>query len=196
MQKSMQRWLAFVLVLGFCGNATALEPQVAFKVRKGFVELQLQKEGHPVPNAAITVRDHLGGIFAEGETGAKGEGSFPLPKSPSFSLEFRVEGRLSQPITLTLVGGEVVPMEVLLNFELRACCRIPSRLKMLENSQIGDGEDYLHSFENWVLLGGGALLLILGTSAMYYLDSSQQELSGRSRDNTFTTRNKSTENGK
>lgn len=164
-----------LLALGFCGAAAALEPQVAFKVRKGFVELELQKEGKPVPNAAITVRDHLGGIFAEGETGPKGEGSFPLPKSPSFSLEFRVDGRLSQPVTLTMVGGEVVPMEVLLNFELRACCRIPSRLKMLENSQIGDGEDYLHSFENWVLLGGGALLLILGTSAMYYLDSSHQD---------------------
>ena len=164
-----------LLALGFCGAAAALEPQVAFKVRKGFVELELQKEGKPVPNAAITVRDHLGGIFAEGETGPKGEGSFPLPKSPSFSLEFRVDGRLSQPVTLTMVGGEVVPMEVLLNFELRACCRIPSRLKMLENSQIGDGEDYLHSFENWVLLGGGALLLILGTTAIYYLDSSHQD---------------------
>lgn len=164
-----------LLALGFCGAAAALEPQVAFKVRKGFLELELQKEGKPVPNAAITVRDNLGGIFAEGETGPKGEGSFPLPKSPSFSLEFRVDGRLSQPVTLTMVGGEVVPMEVLLNFELRACCRIPSRLKMLENSQIGDGEDYLHSFENWVLLGGGALLLILGTSAMYYLDSSHQD---------------------
>ena len=175
MRKSFRHFMAFVFVLGFCGAATALEPQVAFHVRKGFVELQLQKEGHPVPNAAITVRDHLGAVFAEGETGAKGEGSFPLPKSPSFSMEFRVDGRLSQPVTLTLVGGEVVPMEVLLNFELRACCRIPSRLKMLENSQIGDGEDYLHSFENWVLLGGGALLLILGTSAMYYLDSSHQQ---------------------
>ena len=164
-----------LLALGFCGAAAALEPQVAFKVRKGFVELELQKEGKPVPNAAITVRDHLGGIFAEGETGPKGEGSFPLPKSPSFSLEFRVDGRLSQPVTLTMVGGEVVPMEVLLNFELRACCRIPSRLKMLENSQIGDGEDHLHSFENWVLLGGGALLLILGTSAMYYMDSTHQD---------------------
>lgn len=164
-----------LLALGLCGAAAALEPQVAFKVRMGFVELELQKEGKPVPNAAITVRDHLGGIFAEGETGPKGEGSFPLPKSPSFSLEFRVDGRLSQPVTLTMVGGEVVPMEVLLNFELRACCRIPSRLKMLENSQIGDGEDYLHSFENWVLLGGGALLLILGTSAIYYLDSSHQD---------------------
>jgi len=196
MPKSLQRWLAFVLVLGFCGTATALEPQVAFKVRKSFVELQLQKEGHPVPNAAITVRDHLGGIFAEGETGSKGEGSFPLPKSPSFSLEFRVEGRLSQPITLTLVGGEVVPMEVLLNFELRACCRIPSRLKMLENSQIGDGEDYLHSFENWVLLGGGALLLILGTSAMYYLDSSHQNESKHSQNNARKARNKRIRNGK
>ncbi len=196
MRNALKWCTTILLVLGFCGTATALEPQVAFKVRKGFVELQLQKEGHPVPNAAITVRDHLGVIFAEGETGAKGEGSFPLPKSPSFSLEFRVEGRLSQPITLTLVGGEVVPIEVLLNFELRACCRIPSRLKMLEDSQIGDGEDYLHSFENWVLLGGGALLLILGTSTMYYLDSSHQNESRHSQNNARKARNKRIRNGK
>jgi hypothetical protein len=105
----------------------AAEPEVAFGVKDGWVEMTLTRDDRPVPDARIKVFDHQGGTFADGETGPDGRGEFPLPPGDSFRVEIVVEGRTADPIPLTRVDDHVVPGRVLLSFGLSPCCKVPKR---------------------------------------------------------------------
>lgn len=103
------------------------EPQVAFVLKDGWVELVLRQDGRPLAEARMQVTDERGRNFAEGETGKEGEAGFPLPRGKSFIVEFKTGERMADPIRLARVDDEIQPARVLLSYGLRPCCRFKSR---------------------------------------------------------------------
>ena len=123
MHPSFVRFWTLMLVLGCAAHLDAAEPQVAFTLKKGWVEFAVRREGKPVADALIQVLDERGNQFAEGETGPEGEASFPLPAGSFFTVEIKTGARTADPIRLFKTVEGVEPARVLLSYGLRPCCR-------------------------------------------------------------------------
>lgn len=116
--------LALLIAVAPCRGE---EPQVAFVLKDGWVELVLRQHGKPLADARMQVTDERGRNFAQGETGKDGEAGFPLPRGNSFIVEFKTGERMADPIRLARVDDEVQPARVLLSYGLRPCCRFKGR---------------------------------------------------------------------
>jgi len=100
------------------------EGQIAFEVKKGWVSFTLTKEGKGIPDALVEALDEDGVKFAEGTTGSKGQGQFPLPKGHQIKVEVKIGERSANTIVLTRIGdSSVVPQEVLLSYGSKPCCK-------------------------------------------------------------------------
>jgi hypothetical protein len=111
------------LCLGGGAQGQPTEPQAAFTLKNGWVELALRKDGRPVANAAIQIIDEHGLNFGDGETGDEGRAAFPLPPGASFVVEIKAGDRTADPIRLFKCDAGVEPARVLLSYGLRPCCR-------------------------------------------------------------------------
>jgi LPXTG-motif cell wall-anchored protein len=120
-------FLAAVHLLVPAARATSAEPQAAFALSKGWVELGLKLDGRPVADAVIEVTDERGANFGTGETGADGQAVFPMPPGATFVVEIKSGGRSADPIRLYRNGDAIEPSRVLLSYGLRPCCRFKSR---------------------------------------------------------------------
>jgi hypothetical protein len=131
-------WIAAVVPLAtllFVSPVAAREPQIAFAVKDGWVEITVTHDDKPVADAQVRVITLSGHKFAEGETGPEGRGEFPLPPGTDFRVEIKVGDRNADPIRLTKIDDHVVPTNVLLSFGISPCCKLPSR-----GSMFGSGE--------------------------------------------------------
>jgi hypothetical protein len=124
---SSVRFWALLLNLGCVASLGGAEPQVAFTLKKGWVEFAVRRDGKPVADALIHVIDERGNQFAEGETGPDGDAAFPAPPGASFIVEIKTGERTADPIRLFKTAGGVEPARVLLSYGLRPCCRSISR---------------------------------------------------------------------
>ncbi len=123
-------WITAVALLAtvmFVSPVSAGEPQAAFAVKDGLIEMTITRDDMPVADAQVRVFAANGHKFAEGETGPEGRGEFPLPPGTDFRVEIKVGDRTADPIRLTKIDDYVVPTNVLLSFGLAPCCKVPSR---------------------------------------------------------------------
>lgn len=146
---------AFYLLMGVVDPGWASEPQVSFAVKQGWLDFLVEQDGAPLSDVRVQSYDSQGNRFAEGETGAKGRGNFPLPAGNRFLVELKIGERHADPIWLTRVGDNVVPNEVLLSFGLRPCCRA-SALRPSEATLPSE------SLSPWFPLVSLAVLLLVG----------------------------------
>lgn len=155
-------WSIIVVLVG-CGLSVASEPDVVFTVKDGWLSFVVTHDEKPVPNAQIQVYDHQGTKFAEGDSDAQGRGEFPLPPGPHFVMEFRVEQRTSDPITVTkLPGDQLAPARVLLSFGLAPCCRVPARVPSELDEWEAAQERRAQAWRTWGRVGGAGLLAAIG----------------------------------
>lgn len=160
--------------LSLSATATASEPQVAFALKKGWLEFTLQQDGKPLSEAVVRVLDDQGTQFVEGETGASGRGSFPLNRGDTFFLEIKIGDRTADPITLHRTSDGISPDRVLLSFGLRPCCRVPSRGGVYRVAELEPSPIPPSRTIPWLpllavvgcLLGGLSLVIVAARSGM------------------------------
>jgi hypothetical protein len=119
----VSRLVLLLLALALSATCRADEPRAAFTAKNGWVDLALQQDGKPVADAVVQIIDEKGTPFGEGETGATGQASFPMPRGASFLVEIKADGRTSDPIRLHVSDARIEPARVLLSYGLRPCCR-------------------------------------------------------------------------
>lgn len=147
--------------------ARAAEPEIAFTVVDGWVELKLTQDDNPLPGAKVRVLDSRGGKFADGETGTDGSGEFPMPPGTQFRLEIKVGDRTADMILLTQVDGIVVPKNVLLSFGLTPCCRYSSRSAVAtETESPATASEHEFTIPRWFQAAAGGGFTILGAAIL------------------------------
>jgi hypothetical protein len=161
--------IASIIVLLFVLPVKATEPQISFVVKNRWVKFTLTHDETPVTNGMVRVFDGFGNTFAEGETGANGQGEFPLPSGHQFKVEIKIGERTADLIPVTSIGGNrVVPNRVLLSFGLAPCCRIVSRgvvekqtATVLSPHEPSDKKEIGSNL--WIPAIGALILLLAGT---------------------------------
>ncbi len=157
-----------VVFLG-CQGLQGAEAQISFQTKKGWIAFTLEKEGAPVADALVQILDESGAVFAEGTTGAKGQGQFPLPTWEQIKVEVKIGERSADTVVLTRNGDKVFPDEVLLSYGSKPCCKIV----FLGTGSEGE-IDLLSRLEAmgipiWLQLLAGASLIVGGTYWAYSL---------------------------
>lgn len=178
-------WFCLLVgLLAFSGGQALLgaEAQISFQTKKGWISFTLEKEGAPVADALVQILDENGAVFAEGTTGEKGQGQFPLPTGEQIKVEVKIGERSADTIVLTRSGDKVFPEEVLLSYGSKPCCKV---VFLAGN---GEGDiDLLSRLEAmgipvWLQLLAGTSLIIAGTYWAYSLGRSagarEEKISG------------------
>ncbi|MFO0805522.1 MAG: hypothetical protein U0791_20655 [Gemmataceae bacterium] len=148
-------------------DAGAAEPEIAFTVVDGWVELKLTQDDNPLPGAKVRVLDSRGGKFADGETGTDGSGEFPMPPGTQFRVEIKVGDRTADMILLTQVDGIVVPKSVLLSFGLTPCCRYSSRSTVATETELpATASEREFTIPRWFQAAVGIAFTILGAAIL------------------------------
>jgi len=150
--------------LGIC--ASGAEARISFQVKRGWVAFSLYKEEFPVADAFVQILDQTGAVFAEGTTGLKGQGQFPLPPGEQIQVEVKIGQRSANTIHLTRIGNSVLPNEVLLTYGSKPCCKIDSLSSGLAGSR-PDGRGVLDISTGMQLSAGASLILGAGCLAYY-----------------------------
>lgn len=116
-------WLTGVLVaVGLDAPCDAGEPQVAFTLKAGWVDVVVRQDGKPL-GVSIQLLDERGVTFAAGETGSGGETAFPMPPGSFCTVEIKTGEKTADPIRLHKTDHGVEPGRVLLSYGLQPCCR-------------------------------------------------------------------------
>lgn len=114
--------LALILALAGPGGA-ADNPTVDFAVADGWVNLRLYAGDTPVTDAKIMV--FVGDtVWAEGETGATGTGTFQRPKADHCQVVFLYTTGASAPVPLTFSGDAVTPASAPVGGARPPCCLV------------------------------------------------------------------------
>lgn len=101
-------------------------PTATFEVEDGWVNVRLQRDGKPVPNTRLKVLVERQ-LWAEGEMGDEGLGTFPRPRGMYCQLVFDMGAGPAAPIPLNfLPDGTLVPTESPVRDGTAACCVKPA----------------------------------------------------------------------
>lgn len=163
--------------------ARAAEPEIAFNVVDGWVDLKLTQDDKPLPGAKVLVLDSRGGKFADGETGPDGSGEFPMPPGTQFRVEVKIGDRTADMILLTQVDGIVVPKSVLLSFGLAPCCRFSSRSATIAEEEQAAPTAKVRDFPvaSWLQGTVGVGLAVLGAAILVRHERRARRTSGGGR---------------
>ncbi len=122
----------FVLLVAFPVSARAAdsklaEPVAAFTLADGWVDFRLERDGRPVKGARVTVL--VGNqIWAQGETGDTGEGTFPRPGATDCQVVFNLGSGPSAPIPLAFIAdGTMTPARSPVRDGAAECCERPRK---------------------------------------------------------------------
>jgi hypothetical protein len=138
------------------------DPMVTFNLTDGWVDFHLEKDGKPVINARVKVL--VGSqIWAEGETGETGRGTFPRPDGMYCQVVFDLGKGLFAPIPLSfLPDGTLSPTNAPVLSGNSECCEIPSRREVSRSSEVAP-ESSTGSPSRDRMIIGVAVLLVNGT---------------------------------
>ena len=115
--------LALLALLAFASPLKADGPTVEFTLADGWVNLRLHAGDTPVTDAKLVVL--VGdGVWAEGETGEKGQGSFLRPKAVTCQVVFIYSTGTSAPVPLTFQGDTLTPTSAAVGGVKPPCCLI------------------------------------------------------------------------
>lgn len=129
--------LALIALLAFASPLKAADgPTVEFALADGWVNLRLHAGDTPVTDAKLVVL--VGdGVWAEGETGERGQGSFLRPKAATCQVVFVYSTGTSAPVPLTFHGDTLTPTSAAVGGVKPPCCL----LAPAEDTPILAGED-------------------------------------------------------
>ena len=100
-------------------------PTVDFTLKDGWVNLRLHAGTTPVTDAKMIV--FVGdGVWAEGETDDKGNGTFPRPSAANCQVVFKYETGTSAPVPLTFTGDTITPASAPVGGARPPCCLVAS----------------------------------------------------------------------
>ena len=116
--------LALIALLAFAPPLKADDgPTVEFTLADGWVNLRLHAGDTPVTEAKLVVL--VGdGVWAEGETGEKGQGSFLRPKAATCQVVFVYSTGTSAPVPLTFHGDTLTPTSAAVGGVKPPCCLV------------------------------------------------------------------------
>jgi len=116
----------------FCAPVRAAEspadvPVASFEVIDGWIEFKVERDGKPVTGARVTVL--VGAtVWATGETGPEGRGTFPVPRGGSCQLTFEFGAGPSAPVPLSVLDDKtVVPNRAPVYDGTAQCCVVPPK---------------------------------------------------------------------
>lgn len=96
-------------------------PTVDFALADGWVKLRLHAGDTPVTDAKLVV--FVGdGVWAEGETDDRGNGTFPRPTAANCQVVFQYTTGSSAPIPLTFTGDTITPASAPVGGARPPCC--------------------------------------------------------------------------
>lgn len=103
------------------------DPVVTFTLSDGWVDFCLEKDGKPVSNAQVTIL--VGSqIWANGQTGDSGRGSFPRPSGMYCQVVFDLGKGPSAPVPLNFLSdGTLIPTHSPVQSSTADCCTILPR---------------------------------------------------------------------
>jgi len=111
----------------FGADPKAVEPVAAFALADGWIDFRVERDGKPVTAARVTV---LVGkeVWARGETGDTGQGTFPRPPLRDCQVVFDLGTGPSAPVPLAfLPDGTVIPTRSPVRDGTAECCVTPTR---------------------------------------------------------------------
>lgn len=108
------------------GDPPGEAPVASFALTDGWVDFQVTRAGAPVADARVTVLTGAE-VWARGETGATGRGTFPKPNRPDCQVVFDFGAGPSAPVPLAFPSdGTVVPNRSPVLDGTAECCQ-PAR---------------------------------------------------------------------
>jgi hypothetical protein len=116
--------LSLLALLVFAAPVRADDgPTVEFALKDGWVNLRLHAGTTPVTDAKLIV--FVGdGVWAEGETDEKGNGTFPRPAAANCQVVFQYTTGSSAPIPLTFSGDTITPASAPVGGVRPPCCLV------------------------------------------------------------------------
>jgi len=152
----------FVLLAAFPVSVRAdskpVEPVAAFTLADGWVDFRLEKDGKPVKGARVTVL--VGNrIWAQGETGDGGQGTFPRPTGTHCQVVFYLGSGPSAPIPLAFLDDTtVIPTRSPVRDGTGECCATYAR-RVTENRLPDEAPTLTTILRDRVIIGSGVLVV-------------------------------------
>jgi hypothetical protein len=104
-------------------------PYASFVLADGWVDFVLERDGQPVADARVTVLVRAE-VWARGETGPTGRGTFPRPPGRDCQVVFDLGAGPSAPVPLAFLDeGTVIPTRSPVLDGTAECCVLPTRSK-------------------------------------------------------------------
>lgn len=152
-------------------DAPAPNPPIArFELEDGWVNVSLERDGKPVPNARMKVLVDKGAfdkqLWAEGELEDVGRGTFPRPPGKYCQVVFDLGDGPVAPIPLNFLSDGLVPTESPVRDGKSVCCLVPSRGTKAEDV---DGPNWREP-----VVIGVAVLVVNGVVIGWVLSRSRQ----------------------
>ena len=160
------------ILLLFAGSSLrAAEPQAAFTLVKGELEIRVEQDGVGVKDASVRVIDFAGQTLAEGECDEEGRGSFPLPARSAYMVGVTIPGKKKESdiIILRSDGKAITPARVLLSFS-KPCCRVVfSSQAATEPTPEAESPRSERTSIAWIMLGvSGVCMVTAGMMLMFF----------------------------
>lgn len=114
-------------------------PIARFELEDGWVNVRLERDGKPVPNAKLKVLldkgDFSKQVWAEGDLEDVGIGTFPVPPAKYCQVVFDLGDGPVAPIPLNFLKDGLVPTESPVRDGKSVCCLLPLRERKPEDQE-------------------------------------------------------------